>query len=406
MVDDPNYYVSFVIFLFVGVLVSTLTANLQKQIAIARHNEEITAKLYKVSSGFLHLSGTTEIIQYGTKILSDILHREVHIYIVGYHDKINDRFIEWCLENGIPCGMGEVNFSTLNYKYLPIKSNQKLLGVASFACKESDISKEEMLYIKTLLSQITIALERDWLNIEEENNRMQIEREQLKSTLLRSISHDLRTPLTGIALGASFLLDSADKLDIETIKSLLGDICSDASWLSNLVENLLNMTRIQEGRLSVNKKMEVLDDVILEAFERVTKIKEEHSITINKTGDILLVPMDGQLIIQVLVNLLENAIRHTKKNSNILIDALKENEYVILEVSDDGGGISKEKIDKIFDDFFTTAQTNGDKKRGIGLGLSICQSIVKAHDGRITVENNKKGGATFRVVLPLEVTKV
>jgi two-component system sensor histidine kinase KdpD len=297
------------------------------------------------------------------------------------------------------CGFGESCFDKERSKYFPIKSSHKMLGVLEVDCIKGDISKEEQLCIDTLFSQLTIAAEREMLSASEEINRLNIEKEKLRNNLLRSISHDLRTPLTGISGGANFLAESLATLDTETIKSLLNDISCDASWLSNLVDNLLNMTRIQDGKLLIKLKNEVVDDILAEAVARIIKRGGKHIIKTSKPKEIMLVPMDGQLIIQVLVNLLDNSIKHTKDNSEIQLSSYSRQGNMVFEVSDNGGGIRAEIMDNLFESFVS----GGDSQRGMGLGLSICQAIIKAHNGNISAENNDKGGATFRFTLPLEV---
>ena len=163
----------------------------------------------------------------------------------------------------------------------------------------------------TVISQIPLVIERELLSREKEESRIQMERERLKSTLLRSVSHDLRTPLTGISGSSGFLYENLEIMDTSTIRSMLKDICTDSEWLSSMVENLLNMTRIQEGRLDINKKKEVVDDIVSSAVRLVSKRIGNHTLRTRTPDDILLFSVDGRLFIQVLVNLLDNAFRHS-----------------------------------------------------------------------------------------------
>lgn len=397
MVDDPNYYISFAIFIVVAFIVSTLTSRLQKQIKIAKENEEITNKLYKISSGYLNITGLENIVEYGQKSLEQLIVRKCVIHIKESYQ--SNMAVKWCFDNSMVCGFGESYHNEEMSKFYPIKSNHKTLGILEVDCTNGDIPKEEQLCINTMLSQLTIAAEREMLSASEEINRLNIEKEKLRNNLLRSISHDLRTPLTGISGGANFLSESLETLDTETIKSLLNDISCDASWLSNLVDNLLNMTRIQDGKLLIKLKNEVVDDIIGEAVSRIIKRAGNHNIKTSKPEEIVLVPMDGQLIIQVLVNLLDNAIKHTRDNCEIKLSAYSRKVNMVFEVSDNGGGIRTEIMEKIFESYVS----GNDSQRGMGLGLSICHSIVKAHGGNIIVENNNFGGATFLFTLPLEV---
>lgn len=401
-VDDPNHYVSFFIFIIVAVMVSTLTQRLKKQKDIAQKNAEISKKLYEVSRGFLYQNDEKAIITYCEKVISDLLLRRCSIYILCNTNIQNEsKEVMWCYGHSITCGKGETEFADSTDKYFPIRSGNSTLGVAKIDCTDKPFIEDERRHLNTILFQLTIVLERCWLNISEQENRIKIERENLRSNLLRSISHDLRTPLTGIAGGAGFLLESIESVDTETVKGVLENITDDALWLSGLVDNLLNMTRIQDGRLTVTKKNEVVEDVIYEAVSKVLKRKGDHTINIVKQDDIVLAAMDAQLIMQVIINILDNAIYHTRADSKIQISYCVDGERFILLISDNGGGISQNKVDEIFEPFFTTSQQNTDKGRGMGLGLSICKSIIQAHKGEISVYNNDVGGATFKISLPL-----
>lgn len=267
------------------------------------------------------------------------------------------------------------------------------------------LSEEEKIYVDTVISQLTLVIERELLSREKENTRIQVERERLKSTLLRSISHDLRTPLTGITGSAGFLLDNLGIMDEATIKSMLKDICSDSEWLSTMVENLLNLTRIQEGRLDINKKKEVVDDLVASAVRLVSNRVGNHTLKMETPEDILLVSVDGRLFIQVLVNLLDNAFRHSGTGTTVTLRVKQDGNCLKFVVSDNGIGIPNDKIDKIFDNFFTTAYENGDKQRGVGLGLTICKAMVEAQGGTIRAFNSPQGGAVFEVSMPMEDRK-
>ena len=288
---------------------------------------------------------------------------------------------------------------------MPIRNREKTYGVIIFDCEGWTLSEEEKIYVDTVISQLTLVIERELLSREKENTRIQVERERLKSTLLRSISHDLRTPLTGITGSAGFLLDNLGIMDEATIKSMLKDICSDSEWLSTMVENLLNLTRIQEGRLDINKKKEVVDDLVASAVRLVSNRVGNHTLKMETPEDILLVSVDGRLFIQVLVNLLDNAFRHSGTGTTVTLRVKQDGNCLKFVVSDNGIGIPNDKIDKIFDNFFTTAYENGDKQRGVGLGLTICKAMVEAQGGTIRAFNSPQGGAVFEVSMPMEDRK-
>lgn len=238
--------------------------------------------------------------------------------------------------------------------------------------------------------------------LEEENRKARIraEKEEFKTLLLQSVSHDLRTPLTSISANADYLLRS-DAVDEGTRKELLGSIVEDATWLNNMVENLLSMTRVQDEDVALEKTPEIVDEIIGEAVSKMERRKGGHELSVRLPEEIIVAPMNARLILQVLVNLIDNAIKHSGPSSLIEVRAWKDENTVRFAVSDNGGGIGSEDPERLFARFYAT-EHNGSGRRGIGLGLSICKAIVEAHGGTMTARNNQQGGATFEFALPLE----
>ena len=232
--------------------------------------------------------------------------------------------------------------------------------------------------------------------------QLEAEREKMRSNLLRSISHDLRTPLTGIAGASSLIAESGDKMDRESIVSLGKDINEQADWLIQLVENILNMTKIDSGKLVVEKKPEAVEDVINNALSYVKGRRKQRRVEIDIPEEMLLVEMDGKMIVQVIINLLDNAIKHTKEDGFIRIKTEAAPEGVWFSVEDNGTGIEEVIKDRIFDEFVTFRPVNRDTGKGIGLGLAICKAIVTAHGGTIEALNREEGGACFRFYLPFD----
>ena len=378
---DANYAISVLIFVVVAVIVSTLMVKLQRQMQIANKKREITSKINTIGNGFLNVSGFDEIKRYSEESLAGLTGKRVTVMLKeSEREEFPNALAEWCYNQSLPCGHGECQFPGDSGLYIPIKNREKTYGVIVFDCT-------------------------DWSLREEENNRIQMERERLKSTLLRSISHDLRTPLTGIGSNAGFLCDNIGIIDQDTVRGMLKDICKDTEWLSTMVENLLNLTRIQEGRLDINKTKEVVDDIIGSAVKLVSKRVGTHRLKTKTPEEILLFSVDGRLFIQVLVNLLDNAFRHSGEGTTVTISAERVGNNIRFQVSDDGVGIPEGKMAQIFDNFFTTAYQDGDRQRGVGLGLTICKAIVEAQGGRISAFNNSAGGATFSVEMPMEDMK-
>lgn len=228
------------------------------------------------------------------------------------------------------------------------------------------------------------------------------QKEQLRANLLRSISHDLRTPLTSISGNASNLLSNGEKFDVETKKQLYSDIYDDSIWLITLVENLLSITKIEEGRLNIRLQAEILDEIITEALQHISRKKEEHKISFQTSEDFILVKADARLIIQVIINIVDNAFKYTQKGSEIVITTQKMKDKAVVRIADNGPGISDDIKPLVFDMFYSGAKNMADSRRSLGLGLALCKSIITAHGGELELSDNMPHGAVFTFSLPIE----
>ncbi len=228
-----------------------------------------------------------------------------------------------------------------------------------------------------------------------------IENERLRSAILRTVSHDLRTPLTSISGHASNLLTEGDQYDVETRRGLYTDIYEDAQWLISITENLLARTRLENG-VELNRSPELVEDLIREAIDHARTDEHQQKILFEEPEDILLVDVDPQLIIQVVVNLLNNAYRYTPPDSEIRVSAQRSGELAQIIVADTGPGIPEKELDRIFEAFYTGEGKGFDGRRGLGLGLSLCRSIIEAHGGTMKAENAEPHGAVFTFTLPLQ----
>lgn len=231
---------------------------------------------------------------------------------------------------------------------------------------------------------------------------MQIEKEQLRADLLRSISHDLRTPLTSISGNASNLLSNENEFSQETRMQIYGDIYDDSMWLIKLVENLLSVTRIEDGRMDLRMSAELMDEVIAEAMRHTDRNRDGRKIEVSSDEEFILGKMDARLIVQVVINLVDNAVKYTPEGSQIRIHTGKKDGMVVVSVSDTGPGIPDEQKSKVFDMFYTGTNRAADGRRSLGLGLGLCRSIIRAHGGEIWVSDNKPQGAVFTFTLPAE----
>ena len=258
--------------------------------------------------------------------------------------------------------------------------------------------------IMLIVSIITVTLAIQNIRNAEEKERAAVraKNEQLRADLLRTISHDLRTPLTSISGNASNLISNYEMMDAPTRKQTFLDIYDDSMWLINLVENLLAVTRIEDGRMNLRMETELVSEVISEALRHVSRQSVEHSVTAESTDDLLLARMDARLIVQVIINLVDNAIKYTQKGSRIQILTDKLESNVRIRVTDDGPGIPDEAKPFVFDMCYTGANRIADSRRSLGLGLCLCRSIIRAHGGEISVSDNTPSGCIFTFTLPCE----
>lgn len=282
-------------------------------------------------------------------------------------------------------------------------SAERTIGVAVFDIDVEHVFETfDQSMIVGMLEQCTLALEKEYNEQVKREMQMRAEQEKLRADLLRSISHDLRTPLTSILGNTSILLDSTAILDDLHKHNMYYDIYEDAKWLINLVENLLSITRLEGGMMKINKQPELIDDVLHEALQRFQREGIAHEIQMDWPEECLMARMESHLIIQVVVNLIDNAIKYTPKGSHIQISAERKGDMVCVNVADNGDGIAAEDREMLFKMFVTLNNKRGDATRSMGLGLALCQTIIHAHDGEIWVTDNKPRGAVFHFTLPIE----
>lgn len=421
-IDDTNYIITLIVFCIVGIITSTLTSRIQQQVDIYSKREQNTQMLYNVSRSFLRLSDKEEIIKTGLEFLSIGLNRNVVCYLKDKKNKNlklyknikdiknEDLFISnsekavatWVLNNETIAGSCTDTLPGSRGFYMPIVGINETLGVIGISCINEKVDNEDICFIEAVIAQMAISIDREILSEGQKEASLEIESERLRSSLLRAISHDLRTPLAGISGAVSTIIKNKDVIDDKIIDDLLNGIYEDAGWLIRLVENLLSMTRIDEGKLEVEKNLEMVEEVISHSLHHIKKRIQDINIKIEIPQEILFVPMDAKLIEQVLINLIDNSIKYSKKDCEITIRVYEEQDYVAFEVIDNGYGICENVIENIFDRFFTGEMKYSDSRKGVGLGLSICKSIVNAHKGEIKVKNNKIKGATFKFTLPKE----
>jgi len=398
-VNDTTYIFTFMVILLAAILTSALTSKLIYSKELADRRKEQAQTLYRITSSLTKPGGIIDVAAVSVKCLADLFGSTVIFIVINNKDNTVQEIAPSV--SGYGTTMRTLNASKIetivkeHYSF-PIIVRENYVGYVCLPIRLKEMKKENQFLLDSVIMQITIAVQREILTAEKEAAKAETERERFKSNLLRAISHDLRTPLTGIVGSAEMLLQNLK--DEENIK-LVQDIFEDSGWLIRLVENILNLTRIQEGRLAINIQSEAVEEVVAEAVNRVSKYAPNHNIEVSIPNDVVFVPMDGRLIRQVLINLIDNAIKHTTPSENINVSVRLVNKRVCFEVSDRGTGINPEDLPKIFDMFFIAPNYHTDAKPGIGLGLSICKAIIDFHEGEIMAENNREKGATFRFFL-------
>ncbi len=292
----------------------------------------------------------------------------------------------------------EAVFPEGDLQRIAIRSGSQVFGEVLLPGEPLEPFEGSILH--SILGEGALAMESFHHARQKEEAAVLAKNEQLRANLLRSISHDLRTPLTSISGNAENLLNNRQTMDKATQDATLTDIYDDAIWLNQLVENLLAITKIGEGRTRLNLSTELIEDVISESLRHIRRRGENHIIETILPEELLLAQMDARLISQVIINLVDNAIKYTPNGSAIQITARKQGDYISISVADNGPGIPDSQKEKIFDMFYTGETKVADSRRSMGLGLALCKSIVTIHGGEISLTDNTPSGCNFTFTLP------
>lgn len=309
---------------------------------------------------------------------------------------------QWVYKNNKRAGKQTGTLNNAECQYLAIRSKDDVYGVVGIALNDENLDTFENNLVLSILGECALALEKEIYSRKRQEIYLQAKNEQLRANLLRSISHDLRTPLTSISGNADFLLSNSAKIDEVKRQELYNSIYDDSMWLINLVENILFITRIENKTMKIDLQTELLDDIVNEALKYLRRRGKNHHIVFEDTKDIMMVKVDARLLVQVFINIIDNAIKYTPKGSTITISAKTKNDKVEIAIADNGKGINDEDKAKIFEMFYTANSTIVDSKRGMGIGLNLCKSIILAHGGEIKVKDNNPQGTVFIFTLPKE----
>ena len=416
-VSDTQYFVTFAVMLVVALVISGFTVRIRWLAEAAGQRERRTAALYALSRELAGTRGVASILEAASRHITDVFRARVVFLlpdgagVLTAHgspgrielDSTELGVSRWVFEHNQPAGRGTGTLPGAKALYLPLAASRGSIGVLGIRSNDPNAleTPEQLHQLETFANQTALAIERGLLAEEAHAAQVRVETERLRSSLLGSVSHDLRTPLAAITGASSSLLETGDRLDTGTRRELLETIGDEANRLSRLVHNLLEMSRLESGALKAHMEWYPLEEIIGAALARVGKAHKDRQILTRLPDDLPMVPVDDVLIEQVLVNLLDNAAKYSPSHTSIEVAARREDGAIVVEIADRGSGLHAEDLERVFEKFYRGKRPYG---RGAGLGLAICRGFIEAHGGRIWAANRPEGGAVFRFTLPLTGT--
>lgn len=413
-----DYPVTFAVMLGASILAGTLAAKLKAHAELSARDAYRTKTLFDANQQLQKAETPADIYRTTATQIQRLVQRDILIYPSldnGYlypadggaprsipESAREPEVVDWVWTKRKRAGASTEKFPDARCLYLSIRTGQQVYGVVGVSCSaKAPLDAFTSSILLSILGECALALESLHNAEEREKAAVLAKNEQLRANLLRSISHDLRTPLTSISGNADALLHSYQALDDDSRTQMITDIYDDAQWLTELVENLLAVTKISDGSVKLQLSDQVVDDIVAEALRHIDRHAVEHHIT-SDCGELpLLVRADARLIMQLLINLVNNAIKYSPAGSHIEIRAFREAEHAVIEVYDDGPGIPDAQKPQVFEMFYTGSKRVADSRRSLGLGLSLCRSIVHAHGGELTLHDNTPHGCIFSFTLPL-----
>ena len=421
VVQDVEYVVTLLVLAAVALLVGTLAARLRRQVGTARKRERRLEVLYRLSRALSDVSGVYPLALAAERELSSVFESKVAVWLPGPDGLLEitgsgsdgkgvSRLLSdgpgaagWVFENGRLAGNGTDVLPGAAALYLPMVTAQGTMGVLAVEspAEEALASPENRQLLETAATHIGMAMERDLLAEQNRAAAVEAATERTRSSLLSSVSHDLRTPLAVIAGTTSTLLELGEGADAATRQSLLGEVFEESNRLARLVENLLAMTRLDSGQIVIDKQWFPLEDVVGSALGRLRKDCGGRVISKELPPALPLVPLDGVMIEQVLFNLVDNALKYSPSDVPVDIRVWATDAEVTVEVADRGPGLAKGEVHAVFEKLYRGSASVG-QTRGAGLGLAIAQAIIQVHGGRIWAANRPGGGAVFAFTLPLQ----
>jgi two-component system sensor histidine kinase KdpD len=416
-VSDTQYVVTFAVMLVVALVISSLAIRIRAQAESARERERRMAALYAMSRELAGTRGARELREVAVRHIAEVFRAQVVVLLpqpdgrlapaegeaAQYPMDTSELAVgQWVHEHGQVAGQGTDTLPGASGLYLPLTGSRGTVGVLGLRPRDPRPlqAPEQLHQLEAFASQTALAIERARLAEDAERAQVRAETERLRNSLLSSVSHDLRTPLASITGAASTLLENEAGLDVGTRRDLLETLHEEADRLNRLVQNLLEMTRLESGALQLHSEWHPVEEVIGAALGRFAKALARRPVTTRVPSELPLVPMDDVLIEQVLINLIDNVLKYTPADSAIEVTAEDAGGAVLIEVADRGPGLPPGEERRIFEKFHRAEAAP--TVRGAGLGLAICRGIVRAHGGRIWAENRPGGGVSIRFTLPVK----
>lgn len=417
---DSEYPITFLVMFLASLLTGSLASKLKSHAKRSAQVAWRTKLLFETSQNLQRAHTQEEIIFVTAKQLLKIFQRDIVVYSIDekgllepeiflvdgaaspqrYTTPKEREVARWVLSNNKRAGAGTETLPDARCTYLSIRTGERVYGVVGIAASDKPLDSFESSILLSVLGECALALENQKNVEEKEAAAVLAKNEQLRANLLRSISHDLRTPLTSISGNASNLLSNGPLFDAKTKEQMYADIYDDAMWLINLVENLLSVSRLEQGRMNLHLTTELIDEVVAEALRHINRKRAEYHFHVQSSDDYLLAQMDAKLIVQVLINILDNAMKYTPPGSDIEIGWKQEGTFIYISVADNGPGIPDQAKPHIFDMFYSASNQIADSRRSMGLGLALCKSIVNAHGGEIVVSDHEPHGSIFTFSVP------
>ena len=414
-VYDTEYLITFAALFTVGVVISTLVAKSSERAETIREREVQTTSLYYLSRDLAAAPNITAILDAAIRNFGESFNANLAILLPEgerleikaasreLHLDIKELAVaDWAFRNRKAAGRGTETLGSAALLYLPLQTSTSVLGVMGVKLAEDAAYAypQNRRLLDAFTSQVTLAIERVKLGKQAEQAQILQARETLERALLSSVSHDLRTPLVSIIGALDTLRENVHTLVDKARRELLDTACEEAERLNRFVGNLLDMTRLEAGALTLKEELSDIQDLVGCALAALEQRIGTRKIEVQLPANLPLVRMDMALMTQVLVNLLDNALKYSLPESDIRIAARMDNGRLTLEVSDRGPGVPESDLKRVFDKFYRIPVPEG--AGGTGLGLSICKGIVEAHGGKIRAENRAGGGLRVIVTLPVK----